>query len=107
MTRNLFILLTCAVLLGGSVFGHGNFQHVMGTVTKVSPDSVSVETTAQTTVDVQIVSETTLTKDNAPASLKDVHTGDRVVIHAMPMLGGKLMAHPVQIGVSKTSPSSH
>jgi len=33
--------------------------------------------------------------------------GDRVVIHAMTMKGGMLMAHTVQIGVAKTPPKSH
>jgi len=105
MTRKL-VLLMCAALFGGVVFAHGNFQHVMGTVTKLSQDSITVETTAKAAVEVQIVSETTFTKDNATAGLKDVHVGDRVVIHAMPTQGGKLMAHTVQIGASKTSPRS-
>ena len=38
---------------------------------------------------------------------KDLHVGDRVVIHAMTMKGGMLMALTVQIGVAKTPPKSH
>ncbi len=106
MTRK-FALLICLALFAGVAFAHGNLQHVMGTVTKISQDSLTVQTTAKATVEVQIVSETTFTKGNASASVNDVHIGDRVVIHAMPVPGGKLMAHTVQVGVSKAPTPSH
>jgi hypothetical protein len=95
------------LLVTAAALPHGGEEHVIGTVTKVTQNSITVQTRAKATVEVQIVSETTFTKDNASASLKDVHTGDRVVIHAMSMQGGKLMVHTVQIGVSKKPPSSH
>jgi len=54
-----------------------------------------------------ITSETKFSKNGAPAAPGDLHIGDRVVIHAMPMKDGKLMAHTVQIGVAKGSMQSH
>lgn len=91
-------------LSGMPAFGE---EHVIGTVTKVTHNSITVQTTAKAAVEVQIMSETTFKKDNPSASLKEIQIGDRVVIHAMAMPGGKLMAHTVQIGISKKPPSSH
>ena len=67
----------------------------------------TVETNTKTTVEVMISSETKFSKNGAPALPNDLHFGDRVVIHAMPMKDGKLMAHTVQIGVAKASMQSH
>jgi hypothetical protein len=52
-------------------------------------------------------SGTKFSKNGAPAVPGDLHIGDRVVIHAMPMKDGKLMAHTVQIGVAKALMQSH
>jgi hypothetical protein len=54
-----------------------------------------------------ITSDTKFTKGSASATPKDLQVGDRVVIHAMPMKGGMLMAHTVQIGDVKTQPKPH
>ena len=91
-----------------SVFAlaHGNYQHVMGTVTKVSPDSVTVRTTANDTVEVAISPETKFSKADSAVTAQDLRVGDRVVIHATKTNDGKLVAHTVQIGVAKTT-SSH
>jgi hypothetical protein len=56
---------------------------------------------------VMITSDTKFSKNGAPAAPGDLHIGDRVVIHAMPMKDRKLMAHTVQIGVAKASMQSH
>jgi hypothetical protein len=92
-------------LFASAVFPHGNEQHVMGTVTKLSQDSVTVQTTDKTLIEVKIVSDTTFTKNNAPSELKDLHLGDRVVIHAK-KVGDQLQAHTVQIGVAGVAPHS-
>src|SRR4029077_3900168 len=96
MTRKL-LLITCIALLATAVFPHGNEQHVMGMVTKVSQDSVTVQTTDKTLIEVKIVSDRTFTKNNTP--VKDLHVGDRVVIHAK-KVGDQLQAHTVQIGTA-------
>ncbi len=104
MIRKL-IFVACAALFTGILFAHGNEQHVMGTVTKVSEDSVMVQTTAKVMVEVKILAETKLTRNNASVGLKDVQVGDRVVIHAK-RVGNALQADTVQIGVSKSPPHS-
>ena len=78
----------------------------MGTAIKVSLESVTVETTAKATVEVMISSDTKFSKDGAPAAPSDLHVGDRVVIHALPMKNGKLIAHTVQVGIAKASAKS-
>ena len=106
MIRTIVALL-CTIVMSSFCFAHGNEQHVMGTVTKVSDESVTVETNTKATVEVMITSETKFSKNGAPSAPGDLHIGDRVVIHAMPMKDGKLMAHTVQIGVAKASMQSH
>jgi hypothetical protein len=101
MKRTIVLLLTIA-LLAVSTFAHGDEKHVIGTVIKVSQSSVTVKTTTNANVDVMITSDTKFTKGSASMTLKDVQVGDRVVIHAMPMKGGMLMAHTVQIGEAKS-----
>jgi len=106
MIRTIVTLL-CMTVMSSFCLAHGNEQHVMGTVIKVSDQSVTVETNTKTTVEVMISSETKFSKNGAPAAPGDLHIADRVVIHAMPMKDGKLMAHTVQIGVAKGSMQSH
>jgi hypothetical protein len=98
MTRKL-LLIACIALLANAAFPHGNEQHVMGTVTKVSQDSVTVQTPDKILIEVNIVSDTKFTKNNSSVELKDLHVGDRVVIHAK-KVGDQLQAHTVQIGTA-------
>lgn len=105
MTRQVALPL-CIVLFASLAFAHGNEKHVIGTVTQVSQDSVTVLTTAKATVQVNITPDTKFTKGTASAGLADLKVGDRVVIHAMPTADGKLMAHTVQIGVARVPTQS-
>jgi hypothetical protein len=92
-------------LLGNAAFPHGNEQHIAGTVIKVLQDSVTVQTGDKTLIEVKIVFDTKLTKSNAPAELKELHIGDRVVIHAR-KVGDQLQAHTVQIGTAAAAHQS-
>jgi hypothetical protein len=98
MTRKL-LLIAYIALFANAAFPHGNEQHVMGTVTKVSQDSVTVQTPDKVSIEVNIVSDTKFTKNNSAVELKDLHVGDRVVIHAK-RVGDQLQAHTVQIGTA-------
>jgi hypothetical protein len=106
MNRKILLLLAIA-LLAISAFAHGDETHVIGTVTRVSQSSVTVQTTAKESVEVVVTPETKFTKGSTSVTLKDLQVGDRVVIHAMPMKGGMLMAHTVQIGDAKSPPKPH
>lgn len=97
-----------AILLASTfAFAHGNYQHVMGTVTKISDSSVTVRTTANQSVEVAISSETKFSRADATVTVQELKVGDRVVIHATKTHDGKLVAHTVQIGVAKPAALSH
>jgi Domain of unknown function (DUF5666) len=103
--RRTIVLLTGIAVLAVVASAHGNEQHVMGTVARISPTSITVETTSKTSVEVMLAPDTEFAKGTASATLKDLHVGDRVVIHAKLAEGGKLVAHTVQIGVARTTQS--
>jgi hypothetical protein len=98
LTRKL-LLIAYIALLANAAFPHGNEQHVMGTVTQVSQGSVTVQTFDQTLIEVKIVSDTKFTKNNTPAELKDLHVGDRVVIHAKKAAPKDVIYPPLQMGL--------
>jgi len=105
MMRTIVALL-CMAVMSTPGFAHGNEQHVMGTAIKASQESVTVETNTKATVEVMVSSYTKFSKNDASATPSELHV-DSVVIHAMPMKDGKLMAHTVQVGVAKASANSH
>jgi hypothetical protein len=102
-----FVFLLCVGLFASLAFAHGNEKHVIGTVMQISKDSVTVRTATNENVEVLLAPDTKITKGNASAAVNDIQTGDRVVIHAVPRNDGKLVAHTVQIGVAKTSSTTH
>jgi Cu/Ag efflux protein CusF len=94
------ILFAATVLLAcGVAFAHGKGQHVMGTVTAVTDDSITVQTTAKDPVTVYTMPDTKYEKSGSAASMKDLKVGDRVVIHAAKM-NDKLMATDVRFGAA-------
>ena len=87
-------LLTLSLM----ALAHGNEKHVMGKVTSISENSITVETASKQSVTVEVSDKTKFEKSGAAATLKDLKVGDRVVIHASPS-GDKLMANDVRFGV--------
>ena len=73
-----------ALLFAVSVMSvaHGNEKHLMGTVTSISDNSITVETKSKKTVVVTLSTATKFQKSGSPAALKDLKVGDKVVIHA-------------------------
>jgi ribosomal protein S17 len=86
------------MLAAGSLFAHGKGQHVMGTVTAMTDNSITVKTTAKDPVTVYTMADTKYEKGGAAASINDLKVGDRVVIDATKM-SDKLMATEVRFGV--------
>jgi ribosomal protein S1 len=79
---------------------HGNEKHVMGTVTHISDNSITVETKEKKSVTVDVSDTTKFENSGAAATLKDLKVGDKVVIHADGS-SGKLVAHEVRFGAMK------
>jgi len=91
--KKLALILVSTVVLGALAFAHGNLAHVLGTV---------VEVTDHSNGSIKVVAfdgETHFLKGAAPATIKDVQVGSRVVIHAH-QNGEKLHAAEVKIGTS-------
>ena len=91
------LLLALSVI----VFGHGKEKHVMGKVSSISDNSITVETTAKQSVTVEVNDKTKFEKSDESAALKDLKVGDKVVIHAN-VSGDKLIASEVRFGAKKT-----
>lgn len=92
-------LMIFAVALTSSVFAHEGGKHVMGTVKSIDTDAITVVTTAHQTVTVKVLPTTKFIKSGQPASVQDLKTGERVVIHAK-QNGTSLEAEQVQFGAS-------
>jgi ribosomal protein S1 len=71
-----------ALTLSAIAFAHGDEKHVMGTVTSISDNSITVETKLKKAVTVTVSATTKFQKSGSPATLKDLKVGDKVVIHA-------------------------
>jgi hypothetical protein len=93
------VLSLIALLLGSiSLFAHGGMEHLMGTITAVTDNSITVDTVKHKTATVLLDPSTKFVNSGAQASLKDLKVGDRVVIHAKQNADKKLVAAEVKWG---------
>lgn len=80
---------------------HGEQKHVLGTLEKVSADSVVVKTGPESKVEVKLVSSTAyVTPDGKPAKFSDLAAGQRVAIHATARPDGTLEAATVKFSAA-------
>jgi Domain of unknown function (DUF5666) len=98
--KRITMLVAVLVFTAAIALAHDNEQHVMGTVTAVTDNSITVQTTAKEPVTVYTMTNTKYTKSGTVASVKDLKVGDRVVIHAEKM-NDKVMANEVQLAPVK------
>ncbi len=92
----LLFLIAILAMAATATFGHGDKKHVVGTIEKVSADSVTVKTADGKSVEVKLVSSTMyVTREGKTAKVADLAPGERVVIHATPM-GETLSADEVK-----------
>jgi len=93
------LILLIALSLNSLAFAHGDMEHVLGTVVKVTDQSLSVKVSDGTITVVLFDQETHFLKGTSPATAKDVPVGSRVVIHAHKH-GDSLHAAEVKIGIT-------
>ena len=86
-----------ALALSALAFAHGNEKHVMGIVTSISDNSITVQTKSKKTVTVTLSATTKFQKSGSSADLKGLKVGDKVVIHATGS-EDKLVATQVRFG---------
>ena len=98
------LTMVVAVLLFGAamVLAHGVAVRVMGTVTAISSNSITVQTVDNKSPKVDVSAQTKFVKSGVAASIKDLKVGDRVVIDAG-KIGEKLDAHQVRFGATNSS----
>jgi type 1 fimbria pilin len=82
MKRIVISLLALMLATAAVATAHDGKKHLLGTVTKIQSNQISIETKDSATIEVSITPSTVFTKDGKPAKLKDIGLGDRVVIHA-------------------------
>lgn len=102
--RRTVAVVILLLALAALALAHGNEKHIMGTVTGMADNAITVETSARKTFTVEVNSNTKFEKGGKPAVLKDLRVGDRVVISADEH-GGKLIASQVRFGPTKTKQS--
>ncbi len=95
MKRIISIVAIALLTFGVLVFAHGDMDHVLGTVTKIVGNVVTVEKDGKATK-VVLAAFTTYEANGAAGKQSDLMVGDRVVIHAMKM-DGKETAHTVRL----------
>jgi hypothetical protein len=103
MKARVLVLVVCISLAAVAALAHGGEEHVIGTVAKVVPDSITVKTAANKMVTVGVVPATTFTKGKAAMKIADLKVGDRVVIHAKEPTEGTLVADTVEFSTPQAS----
>src|SRR5258707_13115061 len=80
-----WIVLLLSVLLALPTFAHGDKKHVIGTIEKISPESVIVKTQDGKPVEVKLAATTVyVTNDGKPAKFADVAVCPRVGVVCTP-----------------------
>jgi Domain of unknown function (DUF5666) len=100
MKARVLVLMVCISLGAVGVLAHEGEEHVIGTVSKVMPDSITVKTTANKLVTVGVVPATTFTMGKMAMKIDGLKVGDRVVIHAKEPKEGTLVADTVDFAVT-------
>lgn len=106
MKARVLVLVVCISLAAVAALAHGGEEHVMGTVTKVTADSITVTTMAKEPVTVSIVPATKFTMGKMAIKMDDLKVGSRVVIHATEPKEGTLVADTVEFSTPKPVPAT-
>ena len=96
-------LFTASLLLA-----HGNATHLMGTVTAVGKDTVTIRDKDGKAVVVTLAKSTKYLKDKKPSTLDLMKVGARVVIDAkMDTKTKTYTAEEIQLGVAAPAAAAH
>ena len=106
MKARALILFVCISLASVAALAHGGEEHVIGTVSKVTADSITVKTTDNKMVTVGVVPATMFMMGKMMMKKGDLKVGDRVVIHAKEPNEGTLVADTVDYSTPKAGPAT-
>lgn len=93
------LAVPAALILSVSAFAHNGMEHIMGTVAALDATSIQVKAQDGKLTPVLTDAKTMWMHGKTMITAKDVHTGDRVVIHAK-KVDGKFLAAEVEVGGS-------
>jgi ribosomal protein S1 len=98
-------MATVLTLLAAGAIGlaHGDNDHVRGTVTQISPQGITIQTTAKATKVLELNDKTTFQKSGQKATVADLKVGDRVVVD-VPKKTNE--ARVVQFGAAPKAPAA-
>ena len=100
------LALPLAFCMAATAWAHNGMEHVMGVVAAITSTSLDVKGANGKLITVMTDSKTMWMKGKEMATAKDIHTGDRVVIHAK-KVDGKMVAAEVELGESKPAAHTH
>src|SRR5215467_9243058 len=101
MIKKLTICAAIAVLSVGLLLAHGNATHLMGTVTAVGKDTVTIQDKDGKSVVVKLDKTTKYFKTKKPATVDEMTVGTRVVIDAqMDQKTKAYSAEEIQLGAA-------
>src|SRR5215510_2252634 len=101
MVKKLTVCGLATLLFAGLLLAHGNATHLMGTVTAVGKDTVTIQDKDGKSVVVMLGKTTKYLKDKKPASAADLKVGTRVVIDAQMDQKMKMYsAEEIQLGAA-------
>jgi len=106
MKARVLVLFVCISLAAVAALAHGGEEHVIGTASKVTADSITVKTTANKMVTVGVVPATTFMMGKMVMKIDGLKVGDRVVIHAKEPKEGTLVADTVDFSTPKAPPTA-
>ena len=98
-------LAVALIAIAPALLAHGGFDHVMGTVARLSGNILTVKT-MKGNVDVRLDDKTELTKESGKAATADLVPGARVVVDITEGSKTKI-AHSVKIGVTTAAHDDH
>jgi len=107
MLKKLTVCGLAVLFFGSLLFAHGNATHLMGTVTAVGKDTVTIQDKDGKSVVVMLEKTTKYFKNKKAASLEDIKVGSRVVIDAEMDAKTKMYtAEEIQLASSEPSTPS-
>jgi hypothetical protein len=99
---------TALLLVCGLVLAHGNATHLMGTVTAIDKNTVTIKDKDGKSVVVMLEKTTKYLKNKKPAPSAEMKVGTRVVIDAQMDQKTKMYtAEEIQLGISETTTAGH
>jgi len=103
-TRTAVGTIMLALLCSSSALAHGGHTHIMGSVTDLSTEQITVKDRDGKSVTIRVTKDTTYQKGDAPAAAADLKVGDRVVVEATGKEGSSFTA--TEIRFSSSAPQS-